>query len=131
MKNNVIRFRGYCHKDSEWRYGHYATDEKTHEILTLLNNGELYASQIDPESLGQFTNCKDSKGKWIYDGDFLSDGHFLWRVLFRKDGWFTEFISKNGTQIDRLADVLAARERAKCPAKVVGNVYDNPELMEP
>ena len=46
-----IKFRGWCEKDSEWRFGFYVTDGENHEILTKLKSGEMYASCIREEDI--------------------------------------------------------------------------------
>lgn len=111
------RFRGYCNSDSEWREGFYFSDGAHHQILTLLESVGLYASQVDVNSLGQFTGMKTKKGKDIFEGDILKsnfDGcNGVVKFEVNYGAWCTDdFCVSDGLN-----------------ALVVGNFYENPELI--
>jgi len=135
-----IKFRGKSLRDGEWFYGNlFDRDTKGNTHITTLERGCLV---IDPETVGQYTGLHDKKDQEIYEGDILfvefadrSGGNQLvgwneetasWGIMNTyeyqsiKDGddW-PEF--KNHTLIAFLKHAIIC--------EVVGNIHDNPELM--
>ena len=78
--------------------------------------------KVDPETVGQFTGMTDKKGKKLFEGDVYSmgDKNILYVVIFDK----SQFIGK---QVGNRS--LAGLEYWKSDIEIVGNVYDNPELL--
>lgn len=97
-----------------------------HDIL----DSALKAYEVIPETIGQYTGLTDKNGKKIFEGDIVSCmtkyGGDIGIVTF-KDGkfvvyWQSEYhYPKNG----RTTDYYYVNARTK----VIGNVYDNPELI--
>ena len=137
----TIKFRGKAQRDGEWFYGNYTDrDTKGRTHICNLNRGCL---DIDPETVGQFTGLHDRKDHEIYDGDIIfvefddkSGGNQLvgwneetasWGImstyeyqsLMDGDDW-PEF--KNHTLLAFLKHAIVC--------EVVGNIHDNPELIE-
>lgn len=65
----------------------------------------------------QFTGLVDSKGKEVWEGDILSDGHENQEVTFT-DGCFT--LEKTTADLNH----QIAEEW-----EIVGNIYENPDLL--
>ena len=135
-----IKFRGKSLRDGEWFYGNlFDRDTKGNAHITTLERGCLV---IDHDTVGQYTGLHDRKDREIYEGDILfvefadkSGGNQLvgwneetasWGImctyeyqsLKEGDDW-PEF--KNHT--------LFAFLRHAIVCEVVGNIHDNPELM--
>ena len=72
---------------------------------------------INPETIGQFTGLTDKNGKKIYEGDILALRTKRPHIVKFEDGGFV----LTGTAIPiRHADKF----------EVIGNIHDNPELLE-
>lgn len=135
-----IKFRGKSLRDGEWFYGNlFDRDTKGNTHITTLERGCLV---INPDTVGQYTGLHDRKVQEIYEGDILfvefadkSGGHQLvgwneetasWGImntyeyqsLKEGDDW-PEF--KNHTLLAFLKHAIIC--------EVVGNIHDNPELM--
>ena len=83
--------------------------------------------KIDPDTLGQCTWKRDQNGLLIYEGDVLDYYGTLLVVEWRKDCWRAWEIHENGIYglNARLSDYYAIT-----PPKIIGNIHDNPELLE-
>lgn len=132
-----IKFRGKRVDNGEWVYGQYFTTPLTDENSGLPSNvgwffltGEKnnciardgVSFVIDVKTLGQFTGLKDKNGKEIYEDDiFISRGLFMAVVEWEKEGRFLGFTIGGERKI-----IYVNREPK---VEVIGNIYDNPELM--
>ena len=140
----TIRFRAKpCYKggkQSPWVYGTFqyiaqrrvrpgATDNGTFEPRS--DKGrivDLYGSETEVlcDTVGQFTSLRDINGKDIYEGDILevnyADEESYLEVRFVR-GVFA--FLWNGDLDDEFPCNAPTHEWAR----VVGNIYDNPELI--
>ena len=79
--------------------------------------------EIDPETIGQFTSLYDCDGKEIFEGDILDFNGLTVEVRFVR-GAFALLVNGN------LDDELYGDCRTDLFAKVIGNVYENPDIMK-
>ena len=96
--------------------------------IKIGENKKVYANfYFDDEKaiLMQFTGLLDKRGKEVYEGDiFESPSGILFYVLWHKDGWYYNNVSDSPNHISgRLSEIAN-------DWKVVGNIYENPELMK-
>lgn len=110
------------HLDGTWVEG-YLEDENH------INDGK-YEFLIDPETVCQYTGLIDKNGKKIWENDIL-EGHLddkfpedvtRKKVIWHENGWKTEE--------SRCDDKAYLDEFDTEIFEVVGNVFDNPELLE-
>lgn len=96
-------------------YAHAYIDDDGN--LTELD-GTFY--QIDPDTAGQFIGEQDADGNDIYEGDIVQHGNK--RYVIRFFDHYARFGGKNKSSI------CAVFPFGNCT--ILGNIHDNPELME-
>ena len=110
------------HLDGTWVEG-YLADENH------INDGKC-EFLIDPETICQYTGLTDKNGKKIWENDIL-EGHLddkfpedvtREKVIWHESGWKTE---EPGCVDKEYLDEFDTEN-----FEVVGNVFDNPELLE-
>lgn len=130
-----ILFRGKRKDNGEWVYGWYAPlvcNDRT-EIPSIKDfNGTDW--RIEPKTIGQFTGLCDKNVNKIFEGDILEisyDDGTAYTTEVRAYG-STLCVDIEGedydfTAIDFAIDIWKDN---CCECKVIGNIYENPELLE-
>lgn len=96
--------------------------------------GETNFINFDDIHLMQSTGLKDKNGKEIFEGDILTDGHTT--VVIRNHptlGFYTvDESSKEGYLSDTVGteDFEEAKEFIRNSIEIIGNIHENPELLE-
>jgi uncharacterized phage protein (TIGR01671 family) len=127
-----ILFRGKRTDNGEWVYGgvcDYGGGVSIFEVEYY--NGSLYESpytdlneiDVDPVTVGQYTGMTDKSGKQIFEGDIvklpLSEKNC--KVTFKSGCFVAEYGSCGFTVNNSLYGGNL---------EVIGNIYDNTELLE-
>ena len=135
-----IKFRGKMINKyaEEWFYGDLikVIDEKriiNYYIVTESYNSknmniELNTCQtpkVKKDTIGQYTGLKDKNGKEIYEGDIIcwESAKKNYKVIF-VDGGYCLDTPGFATDLYRCSDSKGNH------LKVIGNIYDNKELLE-
>ena len=118
-----IKFRAQDIASNKWLFG----DLRHHkDDVCIFDQGGTKGEQVKRETVGQFTGLRDINGKDIYEGDILdvnyADEESRLEVRFVR-GVFA--FLWNGDIDDEFPCNAPTHEWAK----VIGNIYDNPELL--
>lgn len=120
-----IKFRGKRTDDGEWMYGYICcygwTGEEKPYIIVPYYGGALYSIEVDPETVGQYTGLKDKNGTKIFEGDIilLRGDEEPYQVVF-DESCFYVYDSSVCYVMSNFYDY---------EMEVIGNIYDNPELL--
>lgn len=130
-----ILFRGKMENGEGWVFGHYHNttyvgypnggDNKTtrHYILPP-NSGDAYV--VIPETVGQFTGLEDKTRRKIFEGDIVRYMNKETMVV----SWRNESASFVGTYSAVNFNYCVTLMCANTYLEIIGNIYDNPELLE-
>lgn len=137
MTNRIIKFRGF-NKDvhNEWQKmeGNLSILYKKLDHVDAgyyISNkaGMPFAYKVRPETVGQFAGLFDKNGKPIYEGDVveveIEDGDFIGEkerrsVIFERGKFTTDGLTASLYSIGLDFDSI----------EVIGNIYENPELLK-
>lgn len=139
-----ILFRGKRLDNGEWvdgslvhRTQFYGNPDNKYFILT---DGEFDcdyydAPQVDPDTVGQYTGLTDKNGMRIFDGDIIriecTDGYIPEIYGPYEVRWHSEWLKwvysneedKRGYFFEDLGELTYE------DCEVIGNIHDNPELL--
>ncbi|HEM0436283.1 TPA: hypothetical protein U0T29_001364 [Listeria monocytogenes] len=142
-----IEFRGKRIDNGEWVYGNlmqfedsatfiFADERKGASTLTyahfIINN--MHA--IDEKTIGQYTVLKDKKGKKIFEGDIVAFSEDDFHVFnsqveyFSEDGYPAFDIKVPSTYYFDSNVFSEVSMSGLYEIEVIGNIHENPELLE-
>lgn len=127
-----IKFRGFATKSKKMVDLHAITPLALQEgLLEAEGCGGVFIPFRDDIKLMQFTGLKDKNGVEIYEGDILQcdseDGLVTGQIVFGEAG--DESIWWSGFRL-KVIDVTDYPDDEPVEIKVIGNIYENPELLE-
>jgi uncharacterized phage protein (TIGR01671 family) len=147
MKDRYL-FRGKNVPEKEWVIGHlvsFRDNELLDGIRTKNEYGTQHTVKVDPETVGQCTGLRDKNGKLVFEGDVFgisnSDENIknkYYRVVKWAVGgyWLADDTNhgeplENGISINRSTVGITEFIRQQgLDYAVIGNIHDNPELIE-
>lgn len=149
--NRAIKFRGKRLDNEDWVHGDLlqiaggcVIYHGSHTDSTLIENTpnldvelavELYMDEVSPvypETVGQFTGMYDRKGKEIYEGDILgAKGYAIGWVKGGVRGYCYDVVYVNHPTMESDWSLYSTvKDDYPEQIEVIGNIYDNPELLK-
>lgn len=147
-----IKFRGKRLDNGEWVYGSLVVADK--QFFIIIGTTRFYPElsgrsplafmdwyEVDPATVGQYTGLRNKNGKEIYEGDICrvsSDAFYSNSYATLEESWklMMQVVFCNYAFIFRclqdkhLEILLAETLWEDFEIEIVGNIYDNPELLE-
>ena len=135
MKNRYL-FRGKRKDNGEWVFGHYYEFMSKHYIFESPFTSKNLVQEVDPTTVCRCTGLNDKNGKLIYEKD-LVDGHikrgaaFLNCLVLYNESKARFDVRAKGCNFPMALDEVAVDiSVGGLDYEVVGNQFDNPELLE-
>ena len=122
-----ILFRGKRVDNGEWKTGSLLVERMntSEQQVMIADKMTGYPTLVLPETIGQYTGLKDLHGTRIFEADIVKVydvycNETVVGVVEFCDGSF-RICDKDFTSYDRWM---------YCKVEVIGNIHDNPELLE-
>jgi uncharacterized phage protein (TIGR01671 family) len=128
-----ILFRGKTLENDKWVRGDYARYNRRYGdafVIECYHNDEMFWDEIEPETLGQFTGCYDKNAEKIFEGDIVrlslplaKDLIYttIGKIVYHESCAFICEVPSKGGEFPLSPNF---------EYEVIGNIYDNPELLE-
>ena len=126
-----ILFRGKRVDNGEWVEGDLLHGYcKGNNEPCIASEEKQCTFEVIPETIGQYTGLTDKQGKKIFEGDILN----VHDALIRCDEKYHEFVGciSFGNASYRIDgdDRMTHYRWLDYEVEVIGNIHDNPELLE-
>lgn len=131
MENKLGLFRAKRKDNGEWIVGYLAAydlialdypEDTTNATGTYYDQTPYVGFvEVDPYTVTPWTTLTDANNKRIFDGDILKSGEITFVVIWNHDGRFI------GRTIEKEIRIMYIDREPK--ATVIGNIFDNPELL--
>lgn len=117
-----ILFRGKRTGDGQWVYGYYFAKPILEKHFIEIGEEQFL---VDPKTVGQYTGMADKNGTRIFEGDIMSFGAYGIDYVGKVEFIDGNFCIACKSAYPFLDDAIKRHEAVK-----VGNIHDNPELLE-
>ena len=148
--NREILFRGKRVSNGNWIEGYFVllaiNEGLKHAIHTGTDEGRFILFEVIPDTVGQFTGLCDKNGKKIFEGDILKATYTEQRqyqgISYQDEHSCVEEVIYNEKSACFMLKIMCEDVPLYRPLhnfgslanikelEVIGNIYDNPELLE-
>lgn len=137
------------YKNGDWVYGLVTTmyDDRFPNLPAEMKNTDgVSGIDVDYRTIGEYTGLTDKNGTKIFEGDILDFGGRNYRVFWNYESYqWQATIKRNGFDFP-VYDGIETHRPVECvtlgwiaaevpiigsmSTEIVGNIYDNPELVK-
>ena len=137
------------YNNGDWVYGLVTTmyDERFPNLPAEMKNTDgVSGIDVDHKTIGEYTGLTDKNGTKIFEGDILDFGGRNYRVFWNYESYqWQATIKRNGFDFP-VYDGIETHRPVECvtlgwiaaevpiigsmSTEIVGNIYDNPELVK-
>lgn len=118
-----ILFKGKRVDNGEWTEGYLFKSWNKVFLLWGMTGDCPNMEEVIPETVGQYTGLTDKNGKKIFEGDILLKGFEKVLVKWNVNQCRWGIYSNN-------YEICGFNESTQGYFEVIGNIYDNSELLE-
>lgn len=145
-------FKAKRSDNGEWVQGYYCkwlkgkrvvtySENETDCIITWMSNGGMSRYEVDPSTICQCTGLKGKNGNLIWENDivkkdfytdydaYANSEKYVGVVKFIDCAWAVETFRYEHKCTRPIFEAMAYSEDVK-HFEVIGNIFDNPELLE-
>ena len=134
----MIKFRGQRQSDNKWIYGDLMQPTELCDIYEISDCNTIDGSRYDviKDTVGQYTGLHDKNGKEIYEGDIIQHlyeySDITDRYLVEWDEDELRYVFQNLSNKNNFCALEDMYDDyyGDYAIEVIGNIYDNPELLE-
>ena len=128
-----ILFHGKRVDNGEWIEGYLYCLSERHNPFIMVKNKCGESHEVIPETVGQYIGLCDKNGKKIFEGDYIVCSQSI------ESNHIDEYIEMGYVEMKHGAFGLHRKQGYYRPFKdwledyeyeVIGNIHDNPELLE-
>ena len=134
-----ILFRGKRTDTGKWVIGQLARYNSRLDVVNMVDEHEILVP-VQTKTVGQFTELSDRNGTKVFDGDILKftdlNAEYEWigRVEFgnpnEEYSWGFQLVFIKGEKPNTDILLWFDMEETGAFSEVIGNIYDNPELLK-
>nr|DAT10783.1 MAG TPA: YopX protein [Caudoviricetes sp.] len=115
---------------NEWHIGNIVKEPDGLYIRDIKKNVMAFIN--DESTICQCTGLKDKNGKLIWENDIVKDKHGNFYIAI----WWNDYYQYCWVCIKSIIEIFVGRKRdlwvivENSEIEVIGNIFDNPELLE-
>ena len=136
-----IKFRARSIENSKWIFGHFFHDQQfidghPCQDVYMIRDDCDQDHQVDSDTLGQYIDLKGKNGVDIYEGDILSHTYYYSPEMSSDQYKQTDIVEVKVPDFfiwlgsDVVQNSPESTEEFVACMKLIGNIHENPELLE-